>query len=160
VSNKDPVDRTLDAAADATLVASRALLGVIARSLVGVLNHVTLPQFRVLVILASSGPLRMGVIAARMGTHPSTLSRIVDRLVIGELVVRQRNADSRREMLIALSAAGRELVDRVTAQRRNEIRRVLAGLSSDEREQIEAALSLFARAAAGAEPSELLVLGL
>lgn len=102
----------------------------------------------------------MGVIAARMGTHPSTLSRIVDRLVIGELVVRQRNADSRREMLIALSAAGRELVDRVTAQRRNEIRRVLAGLSSDEREQIEAALSLFARAAAEAEPSELLVLGL
>lgn len=43
-----------------TLTASRALLGVIARSLATVMDTVTLPQFRVLVVLSDFGPLRMG----------------------------------------------------------------------------------------------------
>lgn len=150
----------LDAAADATLLASRALLGVIARSVVGAMQQVTLPQFRVLVLLASSGPLRMGAIAERMGTHPSTLSRIVDRLVVGDLVARERNADSRRETLIVLTEKGGRLVDAVTARRRDEIGRILAGLTDDERQQVEAALSLFSRAAGEVVASDLLVLGL
>jgi hypothetical protein len=48
---------------DATLTASRALLGVVARSLAEVLEMVTLPQFRILVVIASSGTLKMGTLA-------------------------------------------------------------------------------------------------
>ena len=40
---------------DATLTASRALVGVVARSLAEVLEQITLPQFRVLVVLLPKG---------------------------------------------------------------------------------------------------------
>lgn len=89
--------------ADETLAASCALLGVVARSLVDALQEVTLPQFRVLVILSSAGPLRMGAITTRMGAHPSTFSRTVDRLVAGGWVEREASPESRRETILTLS---------------------------------------------------------
>ena len=57
------------------LTASRALLGVVAQSVSPALEFVTLPHFRVLVILTSAGPLRMGSLAERMGANSSTFSR-------------------------------------------------------------------------------------
>ncbi|OJU57744.1 MAG: hypothetical protein BGO04_02760 [Microbacterium sp. 70-38] len=149
-----------DDAVDATLLASRALLGIVARSILGVLGDVTLPQFRVLVILESSGPLRMGAIAARMGTHPSTLSRSVDRLVAAGWVDREVNRESRRETLVALSSRGRELVDRVTATRRAEIRRVLTGMPPEQREVLRTALEAFSVAAGETDTADTLVLGM
>ena len=72
----------LDTAAAEVLTASRALLGVIARSVAPVLDRVTVPQFRVLVLLSTSdGPVRSGDLAAALGVHPSTFTRNADRLV-------------------------------------------------------------------------------
>ena len=49
--------------------ASRALVGVAARSLAGVGEEVTLPQYRMLVLLCSRGPQR-----ARISPTPWTCS--------------------------------------------------------------------------------------
>ncbi|MEU1973737.1 MarR family transcriptional regulator [Microbacterium sp. NPDC019599] len=152
-------DQPDERAADSTLVASRALLGVIARSMLGALQDVTLPQFRVLVILASSGPLRMGAIAAQMGSHPSSFSRTVDRLVAGGWVEREVNRQSRRETLIGLTDSGRNLVNRVTDVRRAEIREILGRLTAVQREDLDRAFATFAEAAGEPSPSDLLVLG-
>ena len=62
-----------DVALDRTLIASRALLGVIARSLAPVMDTVTLPQFRVLVVLSNFGPLRMGELAPAHWGEPIQL---------------------------------------------------------------------------------------
>ncbi len=70
-------------AADATLLASRALLGVVARSVSSALEFVTLPQFRVLVVLSGSGPMRMGALAERLHANQSTFSRSMDKIVSG-----------------------------------------------------------------------------
>lgn len=148
-------DRTVES----TLVASRALLGVVARSVVEALSEVTLPQFRVMVLLSSSQNVRMGVLAGQMGAHPSTFSRTVDRLVSGGWVTRSINEDSRRETLLSLSESGRNLVEGVTARRREEIRRILANMDPQRQRQVEHALNDLAAAAGEPGAVDLLVLG-
>ncbi|MDO8105770.1 MarR family transcriptional regulator [Isoptericola sp. b441] len=150
----------LDRAADVTLHASRALLAVIARSLNEALDEVSLPQYRVLVLLATEGPLRSGVVAERMGIHPSTFTRNADRLVAGGWVQRIDEPGTRLTVLIELTDAGRDLVDRVTARRREEIAAILAGMADDERATLADALEAFTRAAGGPAPGELSALGM
>lgn len=145
---------------EATLHASRALLGVVARSIAPALDHVTLPQFRVLVVLTTTGPLRMGALAERMGAQPSTFSRTVDRMVANGWLSRAVNEGSRREILVDATSEGRQLVDGVTERRRDELRRILAALTEPEQRQIEVALNAFTSAAGEPHPATLLTLGL
>src|SRR5919199_2258551 len=138
------VGRRLKDDVDATLTASRALLGVVARSLADVLDQITLPQFRVLVVLCAEGPLRSGVLAERLGIHQSTFTRTADRLVAQGWIRREPNAESRREVLVALTDTGRELVVEVMRARRTEIERILTGTSPQDRETIRAGFEAFA----------------
>lgn len=146
--------------ADATVTASRALLGIIARSMLPALEDVSLPQFRVLVLLCSAGPLRMGVLAERLGVTVSTFSRTADRLVAGGWAVREDNPDSRREVLLAPTEKGRGLVTAVTDHRRRLIEDVLTRMAPRERERLAHALQAFADAAGEPSVADLLILGL
>lgn len=150
----------LTAATDATLTASRALLGIVARSVADALDEVTLPQFRVLVVLSAEGPLRLGTLAERLGANQSTFSRSVDRMVAGGWVVRSENPDSRREVLVDLTEGGRGLVAAVTERRRREIRAVLGRLTEEERTAVVRALGALNDAAGEPAAEDLLVLGL
>ena len=143
----------------ATLAASRALMGVMARSMASVLDQITLPQFRVLVLLSSSGALRTGALAERSGVHASTLTRTADRLVRGGWVRRLENPLSRREVLIELTDAGAALVREVTERRAAEIAEILSRMSPEARTQVLDGLQAFATAAGEPTPQDLLVLG-
>ncbi|HEX4442097.1 MAG TPA: MarR family transcriptional regulator [Galbitalea sp.] len=147
-------------AADATLLVSRALLGVVARSVSSALEFVTLPQFRVLVVLSASGPIRMGALADRVHANQSTFSRSMDKIVAGGWAERSTSPDSRREVLISLTPAGRALVDEVTERRHAEISAILERLTPSEQDSVRAALELFAIAAGEYSVEELLVLGI
>jgi DNA-binding MarR family transcriptional regulator len=142
----------LDETTTAVLTASRALLAVVARSVAPVLDRVTVPQFRVLVVLSNAEtPMRHGDLAGALGLHSSTFTRTTDRLITGGWVERRENPDNRRETLVNLTPAGHEIVARVTEARRAEIRAVLERLPAAERAQVRDALELFYRAAG--EPS-------
>lgn len=145
---------------EATLTTSRALLGVVARSVAEALEMVTLPQFRVLVVLAGSGPLRMGALAQRVGAVPSTFSRSVDRMEQAGWVRREHSPDSRREVLIHLTPHGEHLVAHVTDRRRREIADILAQLAPEDRQAVGRAFALFAAAAGEPLPEDMIVLGL
>jgi len=119
-----------------------------------------MPQFRVLVVLDGAGPQRMGDLAERVGVHPSTLSRTVDKLVGAGWLERASGEESRREVHVALTEQGQRLVDEVTTQRRSGIARVLASLTPEERAAVHRGMELFASAAGEASPSDLLELGL
>src|SRR5262245_49653733 len=106
---------------DAVLGASRALVAVAARSLAAVDDTVTLPQFRLLVVLASRGPQNVGALADELGVHSSTVTRMCDRLVKRGLIAREPSSESRREVIVRLGRRGRRLLDRVTAVRRAAI---------------------------------------
>ncbi len=144
----------------ATLVASRSLLGFVAQSLAPALEEMTMPQFRVLVVLDGDGPLRMGDLAERIGVHPSTLSRTVDKLVGAGWLERASGEESRREVHVALTRRGQKLVDEITAQRRSGIAGVLKGLGPEDRAAVHRGMEIFAAAAGEASPDDLLELGL
>lgn len=144
----------LDDAVDSLLAASRALVGVSARSLAGV-DDVTLPQFRALVVIATHERVTVSALAERLDIHPSTATRLCDRLVRKELIRRVRRGADRREIGLVLAAKGRRLVERVTERRRRDLAAIAGRMSVDELRAAVAALSAFT-AAAGETPEATL----
>jgi DNA-binding MarR family transcriptional regulator len=137
---------------DAVLRASRVLVSVATRSLAAIDQDVTLPQYRALVVLASRGPQRPSELAEALAVHPSTITRLCDRLAAKRLVRRTESAVSRREVVIELAPKGRRLVDAVTERRRAEIGEVVAEVP--QRERAAMVRSLHALGDAAAEPAD------
>jgi DNA-binding MarR family transcriptional regulator len=136
-----------DELVDALLLASRALVGVAARSLADLDAEVTLPQYRALVVLASRGPQRIVDISTELQVNPSTGTRMCDRLVRKGLARRYRNTADRRVVRLTLTPAGRQLVEEVTARRRSDLARVVAAMPNQQRAPVIASLRAFANAA-------------
>jgi DNA-binding MarR family transcriptional regulator len=149
---RPPAGRADEELADAVLTASRALVGVAARSLAAVEEEVSLSQYRLLVVLASRGPQRIATLAEALGVNPSSATRLCDRLARRGLVRRRRTTADRREVRVSLAPLGRALVQEVTARRRDEIGRLLADVPAAQRDRIVEALEALARAAG--EPPE------
>lgn len=149
----------LDRASEQALATSRALVGVAVRSLAPALEKMSLQQYRVLVLLAARGPLRSGVLAEELGIHASTLSRLVDRLVLGGWVERLESPSSRREVLVDIAPPGRDLVGQVTARRAREVRSVLRRVKPGDVDAVLNGLRLFADAAGEPDVGELARLG-
>ena len=154
------VARTHEDDVEATLAASRALMGIVVRSLGHALEEVTLPQYRILVVLCANGPMRSGDLAEQLGVHQSTLTRTADRLVAGGWVRRETSSESRREVLVHLTKAGRALVTEAMAVRRREIEAVLDNADERSRTAIKRGFKAFAQAAGEPEDFELLSIGM
>jgi DNA-binding MarR family transcriptional regulator len=150
-------DRDLDLATRATLTASRALVGVAARSLAAIEGAITLPQYRALVLL-SYGEQTVGNLAGRLDIHPSTATRLCDRLLGRELIERSTSKESRREVVVRLSRDGERVVRDVAARRRREVRRIIGQLNRRDQQRVAEGFALFA-AAAGELPDEAWRLG-
>lgn len=132
---------------DAFLTASRALVGISARSLGGVEDDVTLPQFRALVVLLGKRGVTVNELAERLDIHPSSATRLCDRLVRKDLIRRVEGETDRRETKLGLTPAGRRLVSRVTARRRRDLEAIVRRMTDDERRHAIEGLSAFAAAA-------------
>ena len=132
---------------DAVMRASRVLVSVVARSLAEVEDIVTLPQFRVLVMIASDGPQNLGSVAAALGVHPSNATRLCERLVVAGLLDRADDPQDRRFLRLVLTDEGHRLVERVMQHRRTAIEQVMAQMSPSRRRTVAAALEAFATAA-------------
>lgn len=143
----DMPDATADPVVDALLRASRALVAITARSLASVNEDVTLPQFRSLVVLATTGPQTVSALADQLAVHASTMTRMCNRLVARGLVVRAPSASDRREVVIALTAMGTSVVEDVMAARRAELDSVVRRMGDEDRVAVIAALGKFAQAA-------------
>lgn len=147
----DDVDEDVDAVTSAVLTASRLLVAISARSLAAAEERVTLPQFRMLVVLASRRESNLAALAEALAVNPSTALRMVDRLCTAKLVSRRVNPASRREVVLRLTPAGRQVVDDVTARRREEIAHIVQRLAPRQRTSLVRALRTFAQA--GDEPA-------
>ncbi|MGW7264938.1 MarR family winged helix-turn-helix transcriptional regulator [Streptomyces sp. NPDC054842] len=140
----------VDAVTRAVLTASRLLVAVSARSLAEVEERVTLPQFRMLVVLSTRGNTKLVTLADLLKVAPSTAMRMVDRLITAGLADRQTNPDNRRETLLQLTTEGRRTVEAVTARRRAEIAAIVERLDPPQRAALIDALTAFNEA--GGEP--------
>jgi DNA-binding MarR family transcriptional regulator len=135
------------------MLASRAFVGLTARSLAAVEADVTLPQFRALVVLAVRGSLRSVDIAEELQVNPSTGTRMTDRLAAKGLVRRVRSTDDRRVVRLRLTREGHDIVEQVVGRRRTELERIVAETAGVWQPAVTAALTAFA-AAAGEMPEQ------
>ena len=135
---------SLDEVVDAVLASSRALVAVSARSIAGV-KGVTLPQYRMLVVL-SGAPSNLSQLARALDVAPSTAMRMVDRLEAAGLVARAP-AGNRRETRLELTLAGKKTVRTVTTRRRRDLRAVIERVPSEQHAQLAAAMAAFSAAA-------------
>ncbi|MEU5899471.1 MULTISPECIES: MarR family transcriptional regulator [Streptomyces] len=140
----------VDAVTRAVLTASRLLVAVSARSLAEVEERVTLPQFRMLVVLSTRGATKLVTLAEHLQVAPSTAMRMVDRLITAGLADRRVNPRNRRETLLQVTDEGRRTVETVTARRREEVTAIVERIDPGQRGALVTALTAFNEA--GGEP--------
>lgn len=131
----------------ALLRASRVLVAVAARSLAEVEGVVTLAQFRALVVLANQPSCTQRALAEALDVNASTALRMVDRLVAAGMVTRGQDEGDRRQVRLALSDEGRQVVERVTERRRREIAGIAGQMPPERTRDFLAALQSFGDAA-------------
>lgn len=144
---------------DVVMLAARVLVAITAQSVAALAEQVTLPQLRVLVMVASGGPLNLNAVARGLGVHPSNATRACDRLVAAGLLRRSEDATDRRNLVLELTANGHQLVQMVTRHRRGAIEDILGQMSSGHRRELVTVLQAFAEAAGEIPHSGVWALG-
>ena len=127
--------------------AIRVLTSVALRSLDVLDGAVTLPQFRMLAVLAELGQARSVQVARALGLEASTVTRLADRMVAAGHVARGGEPGHRGVVTLELTASGQELVHRVAAWREQELARILLQLPPAARAQVTTALHQLVEAA-------------
>jgi len=144
--NSGSDDAANDDAAAATerlLLASRALVAIAARSIAAAEEQVTITQFRVLVVLSTRDPITSAALSELLGTAPSSVTRLCDRLEARGMIDRVPDPSDRRNRLVGLTKRGRRVVDDVTKARRRDIHRVVETLTDRQRGHLITALDAF-----------------
>jgi DNA-binding MarR family transcriptional regulator len=144
---------------EATMLAARALVAISARSVAAVEDVVTPPQLRVMVMIASRGPLNLGAVARWLGVHPSNATRACDRLVTAGLLDRRDDPADRRNLQLQLTEEGRRVVDDVMDRRRHAIAEVLERMPALQRTALVPVLATFAQAAGEVDDEHLWSVG-
>jgi DNA-binding MarR family transcriptional regulator len=132
---------------DAVMLAARVLVAVSAQSVASVEDQVTLPQLRILVMIASRGPQNLTSLAQGLGVHPSNATRACDKLVDASLIQRSDDPTDRRNLVLRLTASGQQLIHTMNEHRRAAIEKVLAKMPARLRNELTPALLAFAEAA-------------
>jgi DNA-binding MarR family transcriptional regulator len=82
--------------------------------------------------LCAAGPLRLTALAEAVHADPSTTSRQVGELVRDELVRREPDPDDRRAVLLVVTDAGHDAVQRLREQRNAALAEALGDWTSEE----------------------------
>ncbi|MFJ7219063.1 MarR family winged helix-turn-helix transcriptional regulator [Amycolatopsis sp. NPDC098790] len=133
-------------ATGAALAVLRAMVTIADATVGRNTEQLTLTQFRALRVVADRTPVTVGKVARELALNPSSVTRACDRLVTLNLLEKATNPLNRRETLLAPTAQGRRLVDRVDRDRRQVLAAVLDRLDADDRAAAEAAFARFADA--------------
>jgi DNA-binding MarR family transcriptional regulator len=139
--------------------AAQVLVAVVARSVAEVEDLVTLPQLRVLVMVATRGPLNLTAVAEGLGVHPSNATRTCDRLVVAGLLDRRDSPGDRRQLELTLTRRGEQLIASVLRHRREAIAEVVGRMPAAQRRQLAGALDAFADASDEVTDPALSLLG-
>jgi DNA-binding MarR family transcriptional regulator len=100
----------------------------------------TLPQVQVLRILHRQGTVPTGKLAQCLRISAPATTQLTDRLIRKGLIERRASEDDRRAVLVALSEAGRCLIDRFRERRNAVFGEALSQLSEEEQTQVVSSL--------------------
>lgn len=156
MAQREPVTTSAEELA-AFEVATRDLVGIALRSVEDL--EVSLPQFRLLLVLQGLGRASSTQCAEALGVAGSSITRLADRLDASGHLVRGTDPANRSVVTLELTGSGRRVVRQATTGRRRELRRVLDQLDPTERAASAAVLEqlheLLADAGVDAGPGPL-----
>jgi DNA-binding MarR family transcriptional regulator len=122
----------------------RMVFGQLSRRLrpteAGFAADLTPTRVAVLLNTVRNGPIRLAEVAEQEGLNPTLLSRTVANLAQDGLLTRTADESDRRSAWLDATPAGRELSERIRAQRTHAVQVALAELSAKDRSLVEAAL--------------------
>ena len=147
---RQAVDQDGERVVGELLTASRLLVAIAARSLAAVEESLTLPQYRMLVVLDAQGPVSLARMAELLDVNPSTALRMVERLSTAGMVEKIPNPKNRREVLLRPTPSGWQVVRQVNENRRKQMAAIVESLDPQSREDLITALRKFTEA--GGEP--------
>ncbi|WP_181702454.1 MarR family winged helix-turn-helix transcriptional regulator [Chthonobacter albigriseus] len=96
---------------------------------------VPIEQLRILEVLNSANGRPMGELATKALIEPTTLTKIVDRMVSDGLVFRAPDPSDRRRVLIRIAPGGKTLfrrLDRITTAQEERLQRQIPAAKLDE----------------------------
>ncbi|ACQ79135.1 transcriptional regulator, MarR family [Beutenbergia cavernae DSM 12333] len=111
-------------------------------------GRLTEAQYCVLADLKTQGPMTPSELAEREQVQPPSMTRTVAGLADAGLVSRSEHPEDRRQVLVSLSDAGREVVVATRRRRDAWLARRIAALSADERRTLADAAVILRRIAA------------
>jgi DNA-binding MarR family transcriptional regulator len=94
---------------------------------------VSLPQFRLLLVLSALGRVPSSRLAAGLGMTASSVTRLADRLETAGLLARGTDPRSRSIVTLEVTRAGLDLVARVVERRHVLLAAVLDRIDAEER---------------------------
>ncbi|WP_158884147.1 MarR family transcriptional regulator [Amycolatopsis anabasis] len=133
---------------EAAIGALYAMVDIADSTLAEAVGTLSLSQFHTLRIIAERTPVNVSQVADALDMNPSSVTRTCARLATLRLVRRRQNPLNRREVLLAPTARGHQVLERVRDHRRNRFHHILNRLDAAERPAVTAALARFAEVAA------------
>jgi DNA-binding MarR family transcriptional regulator len=116
------------------------------------LAGLTPTQLAALATVEQSGPIRLGDLAAIEGIAPSTLTRLISALEDSGYVQRCADPTDARASTLAVTAEGREMLDRIRTETTLVLARSLGELTSAQRSALAAALPVLEQLAEVEKP--------
>jgi DNA-binding MarR family transcriptional regulator len=104
-----------------------------------------LSQLSALATLSRQGPLSPTALADLERIQPPSMTRVIAALEERELVRREPHPSDRRQAVIAITDAGRSIVEADKVRRQAWLSRVLDGLSADERKRLRLVVPILER---------------
>lgn len=100
----------------------------------------TIPQVYLMQALHRKGPMKLVALSDEISQVKSTTSGIVDRLERQGYVIRERNPNDRRSVLIGLTAQGKDAVEGFRDIIHDYFQDIFSGSTPEELERIEESL--------------------
>ncbi|HEY5014073.1 MAG TPA: hypothetical protein VIK61_15420 [Acidimicrobiia bacterium] len=116
---------TTGPARELELRTSRSIKLETLRSLLSTSEEMSLPQVRALLLLSTHGAQTVRSLAEGLSSHEIAIDRLCSRLVTRGLVVRVPAATDADEFVVALSTAGRRIIDNAIYRQAHERERTL-----------------------------------
>ncbi len=104
------------------------------------------PSFDMLATLLRSGPphaLSPNQLLETMMVTSGTMTNRIDQLEKDDLVIRVRNPDDKRSVLVQLTGKGQKIIDAAVTDHVETQKKLVAGLSGDERGNLNALLRIY-----------------
>lgn len=108
-------------------------------------SGISAPRLSALSVVVFGGPLSLADLAAAEQVRPPTMSRIVDALVVANLVTRTTDVDDRRMVRIEATAEGVRLLEEGRERRVRALTARLQQLADSERRALGRAVELIER---------------